>query len=313
MAHLRVAKTLWWRQGRKFGQKGLRFIFPWLWLNGDDAVFAVTDPKHFGIKSVRFRMEPTKGRAVCCPRHDCPYLPFLLMDGLTPSEAAAQLKQWGANRLRPAPQRAVLWQFLAQFRNPLVLVLLAAIVISALTGDVTGALIIGLIVVMSVTLDFVQSYRAGRAAEQIAQQVAVVATAWRGGQACEVPVTELVPGDVVLLSAGNLVPADAHLLEANDFFVNQAQLSGEPYPVEKSAPAPCREASNDWALDAADTVFMGSSVVSGSARVLIGRTGSATALGQIAVSLAQNAPPTAFEVGTRQFGLLIILNSSVTP
>ena len=228
------------------------------------------------------------------------------MDGLTPSQAAAQLKQWGANRLRPAPQRAVLWQFLAQFRNPLVLVLLAAIVISALTGDVTGALIIGLIVVMSVTLDFVQSYRAGRAAEQIAQQVAVVATAWRSGQACEVPVTELVPGDVVLLSAGNLVPADAHLLEANDFFVNQAQLSGEPYPVEKRAPAPCRKASNDWALDAADTVFMGSSVVSGSARVLIGRTGSATALGQIAVSLARDAPPTAFEVGTRQFGLLIM-------
>ncbi len=243
---------------------------------------------------------------VSCFSHDAPHIFLLLMNGLTPPEAASQLKQWGANRLRPAPQRAVLWQFLAQFRNPLVLVLLAAIVISALTGDVTGALIIGLIVVMSVTLDFVQSYRAGRAAEQLAQQVAVVATALRGGRACEVPVTELVPGDVVLLSAGNLIPADAHLLQANDFFVNQAQLTGEPYPVEKSAPAPGHEAVEDWSLDAPDTVFMGSSVVSGSAKVLIGRTGSRTALGQIAVSLAQDAPPTAFEVGTRQFGLFIM-------
>ncbi len=228
------------------------------------------------------------------------------MDGLTPSQAAAQLKQWGANRLRPAPQRAVLWQFLAQFRNPLVLVLLAAIVISPLTGDVTGALIIGLIVAMSVTLDFVQSYRAERSAEQLAQQVAVVASVLRGGRLCDVPVTELVPGDVVLLSAGNLVPADAHLLEANDFFVNQAQLTGEPYPVEKKGLAAGGVAPENWALDAVDAVFMGSSVVSGSARVLIGRTGSATALGQIAVSLAQDAPPTAFEVGTRQFGLLIM-------
>ncbi|MDP2000320.1 MAG: cation-transporting P-type ATPase, partial [Rhodoferax sp.] len=228
------------------------------------------------------------------------------MAGLTPSEAAERLKQWGANRLTPAPQRAVLWQFLAQFRNPLVLVLLVAIVISALTGDVTGALIIGLIVVISVTLDFVQSYRAGRAAEQLAQQVAVVATVLRGGSACEVPVMELVPGDVVLLSAGNLIPADAHLLQANDFFVNQAQLTGEPYPVEKRAITPRKGVPEDWSLDAPDTVFMGSSVVSGSAKVLIGRTGSRTALGQIAVSLAQDAPPTAFEVGTRQFGVLIM-------
>ena len=233
------------------------------------------------------------------------------MNGLTSAEAADRLKQYGPNRLKPALQRAVVLQFLAQFRNPLVLILLVAIGISALTGDVTGALIIGVIVVMSVTLDFVQAYRAGRAAERLALQVAVTATVLRDGKPCELPVTELVPGDVVLLSAGNLVPADARLLEANDFFVNQAQLTGEPFPVEKKAPlpeAPGAEpaASEVWALDAVDAVFMGSSVVSGSARVLIGRTGSVSALGQIAVSLAEQAPPTAFEIGTRRFGLLIM-------
>ncbi|MEO8120483.1 MAG: magnesium-translocating P-type ATPase [Rhodoferax sp.] len=233
------------------------------------------------------------------------------MYGLSSAEAADQLKQHGPNRLQPVTQRAVLLQFLGHFKNPLVLVLLAASGISALTGDVTGALIIGLIVLMSVTLDFVQTYRAGRAAEQLALQVAVTATVLRDGRPRELPVTELVPGDVVLLSAGNLIPADAKVLEADDFFVNQAQLTGEPYPVEKKASSPqaaqtASAAPQDWALESVDAVFMGSSVVSGSARVRIGRTGSATTLGQIAVSLSEKAPPTAFEIGTRHFGLLIM-------
>src|SRR5674476_871236 len=234
-----------------------------------------------------------------------------MLNGLTSAEATERQKQFGPNRLRPALQRALVLQFLVQFRNPLVLILLVASGISALTGDVTGALIIGLIVVMSVTLDFVQSYRAGRAAERLALQVAVTATVLRDGKPCELPVTEVVPGDVVMLSAGSLVPADARLLEANDFFVNQAQLTGEPFPVEKKVllpqGAPAQAAAPEtWELEAVDTIFMGSSVVSGSARVLLGRTGSATALGQIAVSLADKAPPTAFEIGTRNFGMLIM-------
>ena len=232
-------------------------------------------------------------------------------NGLSSAEANRRLQQYGANRLVPATQRSVLLQFLAHFKNPLVLVLLMAAGISALTGDLTGALIIGAIVLMSVTLDFVQAYRAWRAAEQLALKVAVTASVLRDGQTCELPVTQLVPGDVVLLSAGCLVPADARLVEANDFFVNQAQLTGEPFPVEKRVAAASTSdsaspADDDWSLDRSDSVFMGGSVVSGSARVLIGRTGSNTALGQIAVSLATDAPPTAFEIGTRRFGMLIM-------
>ena len=232
-------------------------------------------------------------------------------NGLSSVEAGERLRKYGANRLAPATQRSVVLQFLAHFKNPLVLVLLVASGISALTGDLTGALIIGLIVLMSVTLDFVQAYRAGRAADQLALKVAVMASVLRDGQTCELPVVQLVVGDVVLLSAGNLVPADARVLQANDFFVNQAQLTGEPFPVEKRAPA-VPEADHtagttqDWALESADSVFMGSSVVSGSARILIGRTGGSTALGQIAFSLATDAPPTAFEIGTRRFGMLIM-------
>lgn len=229
--------------------------------------------------------------------------------GLDQAEAAARLVRYGPNLLRPARQRALLLQFFAQFRNPLVVILLLASIVSALTGDAAGALVIALIVAMSVSLDFVQAYRAGRSAERLALQVAVTATVVRDGMPTELPVAQLVPGDLVLLSAGDLIPADALVLQANDFFVNQAQLTGEPYPVEKRATTTSRPASNPaptWELDAPDAVFMGSSVVSGSARVLIGHTGGASVLGQIAVDLAQKAPPTAFERGTRQFGGLIM-------
>lgn len=227
--------------------------------------------------------------------------------GLNSADAAARLLRFGPNRLQPETQRALLVQFLAHFKNPLVLVLLAACAISGVTGDLTGATIIGLIVLMSVTLDFVQSYRAGRAAKNLASQVAVTARVLRNGQPCELPVAQLVPGDVVLLSAGSLVPADGHVRQADDFFVNQAQLTGEPYPVEKKAAA-CLpgDPALPTALDSPHAVFMGSSVVSGSARVLIARTGSASAFGQIALSLSQQAPPTAFEIGTRRFGMLIM-------
>ncbi len=231
--------------------------------------------------------------------------------GLSGAQAALNLGRYGPNRLQPARQRAVLLQFLAHLRNPLVLVLLAASALSALTGDTTGAVIIALIVLMSVTLDFVQEYRAGQSAERLALKVALTATVLRDGAPRELAVTELVPGDVVLLSAGNLVPADARVLQADDFFVNQAQLTGEPYPVEKHATKVTPEAAPPtgapgWELDAEDAVFMGSSVVSGSARVLVGRSGGATALGQVAASLALQAPPTAFETGTRHFGMLIM-------
>ncbi|PKO62051.1 MAG: magnesium-translocating P-type ATPase [Betaproteobacteria bacterium HGW-Betaproteobacteria-18] len=238
-------------------------------------------------------------------------------NGLSSREAAELLGRVGPNRLKPSPQRAVALQFLMQFKNPLVLVLLVASGISAMTGDAGGALIIGLIVLMSVTLDFVQSYRAGQAADRLALQVAVTATVLRDGAPCELPVADLVPGDVVLLSAGYLVPADARVLQADDFFVNQAQLTGEPYPVEKRALDVVLDQASQGAdadlaghadsdASAQDWVFMGSSVVSGSARVRLERTGSRTALGQIAVSLTQAAPPTAFEMGTRHFGMLIM-------
>ncbi|WP_051848866.1 magnesium-translocating P-type ATPase [Thiomonas sp. FB-Cd] len=227
-----------------------------------------------------------------------------LTRGLSSAEATRRRRRSGPNQIVPEHHRHLVWEFLARFQNPLVLILLAAIGISALTGDMTGSWVIGLIVVASVTLDFFQEHRAGQAAERLAAQVAVTVCVLRDGMRRDLPLAQLVPGDVVFLSAGNLVPADGVALVVQDFFVNQAQLTGEPYPVEKHAsPTPTPET---WDPDAPDAILMGSSVVSGSATLLVIRTGIRTAFGQIATSLNKQPPATAFERGTRQFGILIM-------
>ena len=224
--------------------------------------------------------------------------------GLSNAEAAILLKRHGANEIKPVRQRNIAIQFLTHFYNPLILVLLIAISISALNGDEVSALIIGVIILMSVTLDFIQEFRAGQAAAKLAAQVAVTATVLRDGKLCEIPVARLVPGDIISLSAGDLVPADGQLLEAKDLFINQSQLTGEAYPVEKRADAPV--SADPWDLEAKTAIFMGSTVISGAARARIIRTGQTTALGQIAGSLEKPPPPTAFELGIRQFGMLIM-------
>jgi Mg2+-importing ATPase len=224
--------------------------------------------------------------------------------GLSSSEATRRLKQIGPNILRPPRKRALVLQFLVRFKNPLVIILLVASAVSAFTGDVTSFLIISAIVVMSVTLDFVQEHRAGKAAEELRQSVAIRVQARRDGKNIEIPASTLVPGDVVSLSAGDLIPGDGRVLAATDFFVKQALLTGESYPVEKF-PRDLPDAGQDMA-EAVNSVFMGTSVVSGSATVLICRTGPDTSLGEISDTLTTKAPPTSFEQGTQRFGLLIM-------
>lgn len=223
--------------------------------------------------------------------------------GLSQAEAAERLATFGPNVLQAARRRALVVQLLSRFKNPLVVLLLAASALEAATGDFVGATIIITIVAFSVTLDFVQEHRAGRAAEELRKAASVRASVLRDGNVHEVPAEEVVPGDVVLLSAGDLVPADATLSEARDLFVNQALLTGEPYPVEKR-PGPV-ETPGDLS-SALGTVFMGTCIVSGTGKALVVRTGSKTTLGEIGLSLARRPPPTAFEVGTRNFGLLIL-------
>lgn len=223
--------------------------------------------------------------------------------GLTSKESAIRLIRYGPNSFHPQRKNALLLQFLSKFSNPLVIILLVASAISALTGDAASFIIISLIVFMSVTLDFIQEYRAGKEADKLRQSVTVHVQALRDGKSQEIPLPSLVPGDVVLLAAGDLIPGDGRLLEAKDFFVNQALLTGEPYPVEKK---PGELPDETEILSASNTVLRGTSVVSGTAKVLVCKTGADTVLGDISDSLIAKAPPTAFERGTRSFGLLIM-------
>jgi Mg2+-importing ATPase len=224
--------------------------------------------------------------------------------GLSGAEARSRLARFGPNLFRDHQEQPLWLQFLSRFKNPLVILLLVASAISALTGEITNFLIITVMVLFSVTLDFVQEHRAGKAAESLRHSVSVRARVIRDGKPLEVPVTDVVPGDLAVLSAGDMVPADGWVLEASDLFVKQALLTGEPYPVEKRPGALAADATD--LQDAANAVFMGTTVISGSARMRVVKTGTGTAIGAIADSLTRQSPPTAFEIGTHRFGLLIM-------
>ena len=225
-------------------------------------------------------------------------------NGLSGAAAAAKLESVGPNRIDTAVPKRLLSAVVARFRNPLILVLLGAAAISAFTGDVTSFVIITIIVAMSVVLDVVQEHRAENAAEHLRDQVSLSAKVLREGHPMDVPATEIVPGDVILLAAGDLVPADCRLIETRDLYANEALLTGEPYPAEKEALSPIPD-QRDAALPC-NVVFMGSSIVSGTAKALVVATGRKAQLGSIAHSLQTVPPPTAFAIGIRDFGMMIL-------
>lgn len=176
--------------------------------------------------------------------------------------------------------------------------------ISALLGQVLNASIIAVMVLLSAALNFIQTFRSQLAAERLRLQVAPTATALRDGEWREVSRREIVPGDVIRLLAGNLVPADARLIQARDLHINQAALTGESLPVEKEAAA--ADSIPQRSDEHRDSVFLGTSVVSGTATALVVSTGPATEFGDIAARLAARSPETEFDRGTRQFGFLIM-------
>ena len=224
--------------------------------------------------------------------------------GLTAAAAADALRTAGPNRIDAAAPRRLLAAFIGRFRNPLVLVLLVAAAVSAFTGDVPSFAITTTIVLASVVLDVVQEHRAEGAAESLRDQVALSARVLRDGTAADIPAVEVVPGDIVLLAAGGLVPADSRLVEARDLYVNEALLTGEPYPAAKEVVPPSGVPAG--AMFPANLVFMGTSVVSGTATALVLATGRRAQLGSIAQALQHPPPPTAFAVGIRGFGLMIV-------
>ncbi|MGZ6387797.1 MAG: magnesium-translocating P-type ATPase [Ktedonobacterales bacterium] len=225
-------------------------------------------------------------------------------DGLSSEEAQRRLTRYGANEPTHPSRFAALTQLLTFMVNPLVIILLVASLISGVLGERLNAVIIVTMVMLSVTINFLQSYRSQKAVEQLRTSVALKCTVRRDGRWQEISRAAVVPGDIIRLTAGDLVPADARLIEARDVHVQQAALTGESLPVEKEA---IDEAPSSRSLaESPHIVLLGTSVVSGLATAVVIATGRATAFGDIAARLAARPPETAFDRGLRQFSMLIM-------
>lgn len=222
--------------------------------------------------------------------------------GLASAEAANRLKTYGPNELRKGYQLSRLRVLLAQVRSPLLLLLLFAATVSALTGEWVDAAIVLAIVLSSVGIGYQREYSAQATVASLGAHVKTRATVLRDGRSQPLPVEAVVPGDVVLLSAGSLVPADTVLLEATDCFASEAVLTGESFPVEKR-PGPLPPLTP--LAKRTNCVFLGTNIRSGTARGVVVETGSATELGAIAQRLSLHPPDTEFERGIRRFGYLL--------
>jgi P-type Mg2+ transporter len=224
--------------------------------------------------------------------------------GLSEREANSRLKQVGTNEIAREKRQSALMRLLSNIKNPLVLLLVALGVLSFLTGDLRATVVIFVMVVLGVVLRFFQELRADNAAEKLQAMVSNTATVVRGGKEKEVPLKRLVPGDIIRLAAGDMVPADARVLSAKDLFLNQAALTGEALPVEKKAAQMPANVQNP--LELSNLCFLGSNVESGSATAVVIHTGNRTYFGSLAASIVGQRQLTSFDKGVNKFTWLMI-------
>ncbi len=229
------------------------------------------------------------------------------VDGLSGSEAAIRLARFGPNALtsRRVTRFGVL---VRQLRNPLLILLLAAAGVSALTGDSTDGGIIALIVMLSVGLGFFNEYRSELAVAALRANIRHLAVVWRDGTQQRVEITELVPGDVVALSIGDVVPADLRLIDVTQLECDEAVLTGESMPSAKTT---TEQPATDTPMDLASCAFMGTVVHQGAARGVVIATGSATAFGGIAAGLGEHQTATAFQIGLKSFSKLLVVVAGI--
>lgn len=222
--------------------------------------------------------------------------------GLTGAEAERRLKS--ASHVRTeSPLRRELSMFIRQFASPLVLILVVAVILSSVLGEFADSSIIVVIILLTGIVGYLQERRASAATRKLLEMVQTKATVIRDGKVSDIPIQQVVPGDLVELNAGDIIPGDGRLLKENDLHVNEASLTGESFPQEKEV----TELPDETPLNKrTNCVFQGSSVINGSARMLVVVTGPNTEFGSIAASLARSAPETAFETGIRKFGYLLM-------
>ncbi len=224
--------------------------------------------------------------------------------GLTSSEAATRLLEYGPNRVAVSVQHGWPWRLLEALRGPLVILLLVLASISFASGDHHAPAVMLVMVVISVFLQLFQTVRADAAAAHLTALISVTARVTRDGKPQEIPLSDLVPGDLISLSAGDMLPADVRLLTSKDLFVNQAALTGESIPVEKQATADA--ATGKLPLELRQLAFLGTSVESGAASAMILATGANTYFGRMATTMTEEQEPTQFDQGVKQFTWLMI-------
>ena len=224
--------------------------------------------------------------------------------GLTEEEAAERLEVFGPNEVAQEAKHTWLRRLWTATRNPLVILLTVLATLSYATADFAGGTVMMLMVLLGVMLRFVQETRADNAAAKLKAMISVTATVVRDLQQREIPLRELVPGDIVKLSSGDMIPADVRLISAKDLFVIQATLTGESLPVEKVETPDTRE--NVSAIERHNLCFLGTSVESGAATAVIVATGSQTYFGKVARSLIGRQPETAFDKGVKKFTWLML-------
>lgn len=226
------------------------------------------------------------------------------LKGLSDEEAQKRLEEYGYNSLAKRKRQSAVGQLLSKFTNPLVIVLFIIAILSLYFGQEINALLVILMAIISVFISFFQEYRAGKEAEKLSEMVRATATVYRNGKSREVKIREIVPGDIVDLFAGDMIPADLRIISCKDLFINQASLTGESFPVEKFPGA--LQPKGDSISELNNIAFMGSSVVSGTALGLVIKTGLSTQFGEVSRRLATIRIETGFDKGIRSFTWLMI-------
>jgi P-type Mg2+ transporter len=224
--------------------------------------------------------------------------------GLGEAEAAARLEQYGLNEVAREQKHQWLHRLWVAVRNPLVILLTVLATISYATGDLRAGTVMLLMVILGVSLRFVLETKADKAAAKLKAMIKVTATVVREGQAREIPLQQLVPGDIVKLSAGDMIPGDVRLISAKDLFIIQATLTGESLPVEKTDARDSR--ANISSIERTNLCFLGTSVESGAATAVILATGAQTYFGKMASSLAGQPVETAFDKGVKRYVWLML-------
>lgn len=224
-------------------------------------------------------------------------------EGLTLKEASFRLKKFGPNTLKSKKKSSSFFLFLEQFKSPLILLLLACSILAWFLSEATDALIILAIILLSALLGFIQEKGALHAVEKLLRIVQVKAVVLREGKEEEIPKEHVVLGDILVLNAGDVISADALILEANHFFVDESALTGESMAVEKQ---PGKIVENTPLAKRTNSVFMGTHVISGTAKAVAAQIGKGTEFGRIAEHLSLPPPKTAFEIGVQKFGYFLM-------